>query len=283
MNESETTVSGDPNRVQRTPIPCEIPISEESVALNDKEVKDVEDLALDFGEYDTNIVEIPDTEPPAKFTILGYRPSRIKWSNVIFLFVMHVLAVYGYFYAIFNPVHLFTVIFVFILSSASGFGMSVGGHRYWSHRTFKARLPLQIILAILQTMTVNGSILSYSRDHRNHHKWPATHADPKNPGRGFFFAHIGWWMLKKRPEVMQYGKKVPVVDLMNDPIVYYQHKFYLPLVIVLGYLFPTFLPVLAWGEDVKVAFFTCACLRTVVVLHHLFTVNSVAHFLGDRY
>jgi stearoyl-CoA desaturase (delta-9 desaturase) len=257
--------------------------AEESVALN---VKDVEELALDFGYYETTIdVEegVANPELPAKFTIFGYRPSQIKWSNVIFLSVMHVLAVYAYLHSCFNPVHLFTLFFVIFISSFSGFGMSVGGHRYWSHRTFKARLPLQIILAILQTMTVNGSILSYSRDHRNHHKWPATHADPKNPGRGFFFAHIGWWLLKKRPEVMLYGKKVPVDDLINDPIVYYQHKFYIPLVILLAYVFPTLVPVLSWKEDILTAFLVCSCLRTVVVLHHLFTVNSVAHFLGHRF
>ncbi|CAG2163076.1 unnamed protein product, partial [Oppiella nova] len=256
--------------------------AEESVALK---AKDVEELALDFGYYETTIdVEegVVNPELPAKFTIFGYRPSQIKWSNVIFLSVMHVLAVYAYLHSCFNPVHLFTLFFVIFISSFSGFGMSVGGHRYWSHRTFKARLPLQIILAILQTMTVNGSILSYSRDHRNHHKWPATHADPKNPGRGFFFAHIGWWLLKKRPEVMLYGKKVPVDDLINDPIVYYQHKFYIPLVILLAYVFPTLVPVLSWKEDILTAFLVCSCLRTVVVLHHLFTVNSVAHFLGHR-
>ena len=257
----------------------EIP-NEEKVSLKEK---DIEELALDFGDYDTNIETVVDTEPPSKFTIFGYRFSQIKWSNVIFLIVMHVLAIYGYYHAIFHPVHLFTFIFVITMSSASGFGMSVGGHRYWSHRTFKARLPLQIILAILQTMTVNGSILSYSRDHRNHHKWPATHADPKNPGRGFFFAHMGWWLLKKRPEVIEYGKKVPTDDLTKDPIVYYQHKFYIPLVILLGFVFPTFTPVLLWKEDLITSFLVCACLRTVVVLHHLFTVNSVAHFLGDRY
>src|SRR6185437_10708895 len=82
---------------------------------------------------------------------------------------------------------------------------------------------------------------------------------------------------------MLYGKKVPVDDLINDPIVYYQHKFYIPLVILLAYVFPTLVPVLSWKEDILTAFLVCSCLRTVVVLHHLFTVNSVAHFLGHRF
>ncbi len=160
--------------------------------------------------------------------------------------------------------------------------MSVGGHRLWSHRTFKAHFLLRLLLMILQTMTINGSIFSYSRDHRNHHKWPATHADPKNPGRGFFFAHIGWWLLKKRPEVMEYGKKVPLDDLYSDPLVVFQHKFYIPLVIIFGLIFPTLTPFILWRENILTAFLICCCFRTVVVLHHLFTVNSVAHFWGDK-
>lgn len=39
------------------------------------------------------------------------------------------------------------------------------------------------------------------RDHRQHHKYSDTDADPHNASRGFFFSHIGWLMSKKHPLV----------------------------------------------------------------------------------
>lgn len=130
-------------------------------------------------------------------------------------------------------------------------------------------------------MTINGSAFSYARDHRNHHKWPATHADPKNPGRGFFFAHVGWWLLRKRPEVAQFGAKVPIDDLLEDRLLMFQHRFYLPLVFLLSILLPIGIPCLLWSEDLLTSS-SLTVIRLVVVLHHLFTVNSVAHFWGHR-
>ncbi|CAG2115274.1 unnamed protein product, partial [Medioppia subpectinata] len=88
---------------------------------------------------------------------------------------------------------MFTAIFVSLLSIFSGLGMSVGGHRLWAHKSFKARFPLKLFLLILQTTTFNGSALAYARDHRTHHKWTDQEQDPKNPSRGMFYAHIGWW------------------------------------------------------------------------------------------
>ena len=36
-----------------------------------------------------------------------------------------------------------------------------------------------------------------------HHKHSETDADPHNATRGFFYAHIGWLLVKKHPDVME--------------------------------------------------------------------------------
>ncbi|CAG2115419.1 unnamed protein product, partial [Medioppia subpectinata] len=113
--------------------------------------------------------------------LFGYGLSEIKWSNVVFLLSVHILAVYGFFHGLTTDVTLGTVIFVSVLSIFSGLGMSVGGHRLWAHKSFKARFPLKLLLLILQTTTLNGSALAYARDHRTHHKWTDQEQDPKNP------------------------------------------------------------------------------------------------------
>jgi stearoyl-CoA desaturase (delta-9 desaturase) len=58
-----------------------------------------------------------------------------------------------------------------------------------------------------------------------HHKFSETDADPHNSKRGFFFAHIGWLLCKKHPDVRRKGQTVDLSDLLDDPVVYYQRKY----------------------------------------------------------
>ena len=88
-------------------------------------------------------------------------------------------------------------------------------------------------------------------------------------------------MLHKRPEVAQFGVKVPLDDLLADRMVMMQHRFYLPLALLLAEAVATLVPIYCWNEDYITSFGLCI-IRIVVVLHHLFTVNSVAHYWGYR-
>lgn len=62
------------------------------------------------------------------------------------------------------------------------------------------------------------------RDHRVHHKYSETDADPHNAKRGFFFSHVGWLMMKKHPEVLKKGKLIDCNDLFEDPVVVFHQK-----------------------------------------------------------
>lgn len=55
-------------------------------------------------------------------------------------------------------------------------------------------------------MALQNDIYEWSRDHRVHHKFSETNADPHNANRGFFFSHMGWLLLKKHNDVKQKGK-----------------------------------------------------------------------------
>lgn len=68
-------------------------------------------------------------------------------------------------------------------------------------------------------------MIEWARDHRVHHKYSETDADPHNALRGFFFAHIGWLLVRKHPEVKEKGKQLDVSDLMDDPILRFQRKY----------------------------------------------------------
>lgn len=69
-----------------------------------------------------------------------------------------------------------------------------------------------------------NSIYDWVRDHRVHHKYSETDADPHNANRGFFFAHVGWLMQKKHPEVIRRGKTIDMSDITNDPLLRFHTK-----------------------------------------------------------
>lgn len=207
---------------------------------------------------------------------------RVKWSNVILLSLAHAGCIYG-FYRVFEcPVKTLTLVISQLLGIFTGFGITVGAHRLWAHRSFKARPLLKLGLLIFNSMCMNGSVYSYARDHRAHHKYTDTDADPKNTTRGFFYAHYGWWMLKKSDTVIEYGKKIDCSDLRNDPLVWFQHRTYILWFLLFGVTLPTVLPHFVYGETFLNAFFIMVVARIVISLNHNFCVNSVAHFIGYR-
>lgn len=57
-----------------------------------------------------------------------------------------------------------------------------------------------------------------------HHKFTDTDADPHNVSRGMFFAHMGWLMIKKHPEVKAKGASIDMKDLEQDAFVMFQKK-----------------------------------------------------------
>jgi Fatty-acid desaturase len=67
-------------------------------------------------------------------------------------------------------------------------------------------------------------VYQWALDHRVHHKYSETNADPHDARRGFLFSHIGWLVLTPHPEVEEKRKVVDMTDLEADPIVMWQKR-----------------------------------------------------------
>lgn len=59
-------------------------------------------------------------------------------------------------------------------------------------------------------------------------------------------------------------------------------RYYGWLVIFFAFLVPTYLPWLLWNESLLVAFLVPTCLRLIASLHFTWSVNSWAHYFGDK-
>jgi len=72
---------------------------------------------------------------------------------------------------------------------------------------------------------MQNHIYEWVRDHRVHHKFTDTDADPHNAKRGFFFSHIGWLLVQKHPDVINKGATVDMSDLEKDAVVVWQRRY----------------------------------------------------------
>ncbi|KAL6427782.1 hypothetical protein ACFW04_008308 [Cataglyphis niger] len=106
----------------------------------------------------------------------------------------------------------------------SNCGASAGAHRLWSHKSYKAKLPLRILLLICFNMCGQNTIYKWVKNHRMHHIYCDTAADPHNTQRGFFFAHIGWVAMKEDPEFTEKSKHLNLSDVTSDPVVIFGEK-----------------------------------------------------------
>ena len=145
---------------------------------------------------------------------------EIKWRNVFIFLYLHGAAIYSL--TLDKKTSSLTIGWIFGIISA--LGTTVGAHRLYTHRTFKANLRMRVMLVIMQTLAAQNDMIEWVRDHRVHHKFTDTDADPHNSRRGFFFCHMGWLMCKKHPDVKKYGAKVDMSDLENDPLLLLQRK-----------------------------------------------------------
>ena len=114
----------------------------------------------------------------------------------------------------------------------SGMGITIGYHRYFSHKTFKTSPFIEWILMICGTMGLQNKIVNWCSDHRRHHKKLDTIDDPYSIKEGFFHAHIGW-VIKKGNENIS-----GVSDLTKKSCVKFQSKYYWTLALGLCFILP---------------------------------------------
>jgi stearoyl-CoA desaturase (Delta-9 desaturase) len=177
-----------------------------------------------------------------------------------------------------------------IMYAFTGFGVTVGFHRLFTHRSFKTTRPLRAMFAIAGSMAIEGPIVSWVADHRKHHAFSDRLGDPHSPHvdhghglrgalRGLAHAHLGWLFIHT-----QRGRKERYApDLLRDPIVMWVNDtffawavagFVIPfgLGFAIGGTWVTGLTGMLWG----------GLVRTLVLHHVTYSINSLCHFFGRR-
>ncbi|MBI4063510.1 MAG: fatty acid desaturase [Elusimicrobia bacterium] len=207
------------------------------------------------------------------------RKEPLDWANILFLSATPLVAVIGTVWY----VRLHGIMWLEIVNFAAMFlltGMAVTGgyHRYYTHKSYEAAKPLQLFYLIFGAAAVENSVLNWASDHRYHHQFVDQEEDPYNILRGGFYAHIGWIFRKNTRALHARYRNVP--DLLKDPLVRWQDRWYLFLVVAVAFGLPTLIGLIA-GRPMG-GLLWAGFLRVVVVHHMTFLINSVAHLYGSR-
>ncbi|XP_023308966.2 acyl-CoA Delta-9 desaturase [Lucilia cuprina] len=206
--------------------------------------------------------------------------AKIRWPDLGAQLFLHVGGLYG-FYLLFSA-KFYTFLWVVFTIWASGIGITAGAHRLWSHKSYNASLPLRILLIFLFTIAGQRDAYTWALDHRIHHKFSETEADPHNAKRGFFFAHVGWLFLTAHPKVEEKRKVIDMSDLENDGVVMFQRKWFIPLFAICSIALPVLVPWYFWNECLWSSFWINFNMRFTSTLNVAFFVNSVAHMWGKK-
>jgi stearoyl-CoA desaturase (delta-9 desaturase) len=224
--------------------------------------------------------------PPA-----GTQPVRIDRINASALVLYHAaaaLAVFPWFFSWSGVIAALIGVYVF-----GTLGINLCYHRLLTHRGLVCPSWLEHSLAILGVCSFQDTPARWAAVHRRHHEYSDEQHDPHSPLVGFLWAHIQWIYVQNR-ELGRLG----IYDRYAKDIL--RDRFYVTLernnawllVIAASWLVFFMGGVvigLATGSTLAVALQTGASVlvwgvfvRTVVVWHITWSVNSVTHLLGYR-
>ncbi len=173
-------------------------------------------------------------------------------------------------------------------------GINIGFHRLLTHRGFECPLWLEHCLATIGACCWQGTPLNWVAVHRMHHQHSDEAEDPHSPRAGFFWSHMGWFLIDDPTvyNVSLYDRYAR--DLFRDRFYKQMERPYIwrriqaaqwAVFLIIGAVIGAFvgenllwdvlqmsLSWLVWGVFV----------RTVAVWHITWSVNSLSHIWGYR-
>ncbi|MCZ7434732.1 acyl-CoA desaturase [Streptomyces sp. WMMC1477] len=170
----------------------------------------------------------------------------------------------------------------------TGLGVTVGYHRLFTHRTFKAAPSVSATLAVLGSMAGQGGLLSWVALHRRHHECSDREGDPHSPNlsgggltgmlRGLLHSHFLWMRRHAYPNIVHYAPDL----LKNRSLVRVARLYY--YWVALGMLAPALAGGIAyqsWTGAVS-GLLWGGLVRMFVLEHIVWAINSFLHMFGTR-
>jgi len=204
--------------------------------------------------------------------------GQLDWFKVTIVLLLHVLV-------LFAPLTYRRLEFLLFLCATYiilQFGLVLGYHRLLSYRCFATYTCFKRSLSLLGALAMQDGPISWVAIHRTHHRIAEQPLDPHSPKHGFTWAHF-FWIFFEHPRLSQSAERTLIArDLHRDRFIRFCEERFVLLnvaatagVILIGFgvggLSRAF-SFLVWIVGV----------RTVLLWHITFLVNSVGHLVGYR-
>ncbi len=208
----------------------------------------------------------------------GIALKTIHWPVAIGITLMHAGCLLAPFY--FSWTALAMVVFLYWFTG--GIGITLCYHRLLTHRSFTTPRWFEYVLSAIGCLAWQGGPIQWVGTHRIHHKHSDTDDDPHTPRHGFGWAHM-FWCMHREPRGLR------AVDAAKDlqrsrGMRFIDRFFWVPQVALLPLLFAGGEVALWLGLDGGAVSWLLwgVCVRTVLVYHGTWFVNSASHTWGYR-
>ncbi len=163
-----------------------------------------------------------------------------------------------------------------VFYAITAIGITVGYHRYFTHGSFKVGRGMKIVLGVIGSMALQGSLDQWVADHRKHHKYSDEVGDPHSPWRfgtskravakGLYYAHVGWLFDASNTPISKYAP-----DIAADKDLRTISRWF-PAVVITTLLLPALLGGLitwSWAGALTAFFWATPRPRRARAPHHL--------------
>lgn len=234
----------------------------------------------------SDTVSRPSLSVPA-----GVRPIRISWGVVTMFAAIHLLAllaVIPWFFSWSGVAWCAAGLYLF-----STLGINLCYHRLLTHRSFKTYKWVERVLTLLAFCNMQGSSVHWVAAHRQHHQHSDEEPDPHTPLVNFLWAHIGWMLVDNNDIHGEAGMKKYAPDLMKDNFHRRMNANYLwmgvwIIHVLLFFLIGALIGLATTGNmlaglQLGLSWVVWGVIvRTVIVWHVTWAINSITHVWGYR-
>ena len=181
-----------------------------------------------------------------------------------------------------------------VMYIATAGGVTVGFHRYFTHKSFSTSRPVQFLIGAAGSASLQGTLFGWVSTHRCHHQFSDKPGDPHSPHvdhdhhnigggikgiiKGYFHSHMGW-LFQDDPKNL--AKCIP--DLINDRMYRWISNLFV-LWVALGVVLPgVFVGLVTqtwWGFFMGILW--GGVVRLFLVHHVTWSINSACHIWGAR-
>jgi len=165
-------------------------------------------------------------------------------------------------------------------------GITVGFHRLFTHAAFETNLVVKVVLAVLGSLAIQGSLFQWVAMHRKHHQHSDKKDDPHSPHqhghgiagllKGAWHSHMGWLFDPPTPNLDRY-----IPDLRKSRALCFVSAWF-PFWVAMSFVIPAVLGGLitrSWHGTLT-GFVWGGLMRVFLVHHVTWSVNSACHLWG---